>query len=149
MTWTLLGISRMTDYFYKRNGALPTNFYGALLTAAVAPTEATTTPTGLTQITAGNGYTTGGIIVPPSIVGFTSITTTTIVTMVMKDLQWTAAGGPIPLSGGGARYLILTDDNGTFNSREVYAFWDLTSDRSVSDTQNLNLNDFELRGDTV
>jgi len=64
----------------------------------------------------------------------------------IEDVVWTATGGPIPASGNGARYAILTDDNGTQSAREVYAFWDLTSDRSVSDTQSLTLADLELRG---
>jgi hypothetical protein len=63
----------------------------------------------------------------------------------VKDLVWTASGGPIPASGDGARYAIFTDDNGTIGSREVYAYWDLTSDRTVSDGQTLTLQDCELR----
>ena len=62
-----------------------------------------------------------------------------------KDIVWTASGGSIPASGDGARYAVLLDDNATVGSREVLAWWDLTSDRSVSDGQTLTLQDCELR----
>jgi hypothetical protein len=58
---------------------------------------------------------------------------------------WTAAGGNLPGSGNGARYLVITDDNATKASREVWAFFDLTADRTVSDTQALTLQGSELR----
>ena len=38
----------------------PTNFYVALVTSATAPTADTNTFSELTEIAAGNGYTTGG-----------------------------------------------------------------------------------------
>jgi hypothetical protein len=63
----------------------------------------------------------------------------------VKDIAWTASGGSIPASGNGARYAVLTDDNGTVGSREVYAYWDLTADRTVSVGQTLTLQNLELR----
>jgi hypothetical protein len=57
---------------------------------------------------------------------------------------WTASTGPLPASGGGARYAVLTDDNGTVSSREVLAYFDLVSDRVVSDGQTITLQDSEL-----
>ena len=63
----------------------------------------------------------------------------------IKDVVWTASGGPIPASGNGARYAVLTDDNVTQGSREVYFYWDLVSDRSVSSGQTLTLQDMETR----
>ena len=51
----------------------------------------------------------------------------------------------IPISGSGARSAVFTDDNVTIGSREVENYWDLVSDRSVSDGQTLTLQDCELR----
>lgn len=62
----------------------------------------------------------------------------------IKDVSWTASGGSIPSSGSGARYAVLTDDNATVGNREVLAYWDLTSDRTVSDGQTLTLQDLEI-----
>lgn len=65
--------------------------------------------------------------------------------MQIKDVAWTAAGGPIPSGGSGASYAVLLDDNGTIANREVLAYWSLTSARSVSTGQTLTLQDLELR----
>jgi hypothetical protein len=63
----------------------------------------------------------------------------------IKDLVWTASGGNLPASGDGARYAVLTDDNATQGDRECYFYWDLVSDRTVSDTQTLTLEDCEIQ----
>jgi hypothetical protein len=131
-----------------RNGTEPTTFYVALVTSAAAPTADTNTLGDLTQIAAGNGYTSGGIAVARNSTDFDTLTeddTNDRGDLQIKDLTWTASGGSIPGSGNGARYAVLTDDNGTVNSREVYAYWDLTSDRSVSTGQTLTLQNLEIR----
>jgi hypothetical protein len=131
-----------------RNGTEPTTFYVALVTSATAPTADTNTLGDLTQIAAGNGYTSGGIAVARNSTDFDTLTeddTNDRGDLQIKDLTWTASGGSIPGSGNGARYAVLTDDNGTVNSREVYAYWDLTSDRSVSTGQTLTLQNLEIR----
>ena len=92
-----------------RGESLPTNFYVALVTSAVAPSQDLNT----------KGQ--------------------------FKDMVWTASGGTLPGSGDGARYAVLTDDNVTQDDREVWCYWDLSSDRVVSDTQTLTLSDLELR----
>jgi len=40
---------------------------------------------------------------------------------------------------------VITDDNATESSREVWGYWSLGSARTVSDTQQLTLQDLELR----
>ena len=67
----------------------------------------------------------------------------------IKDLIWTATGGPIPASGDGARWAVLTTDEATVANRQVIAFFDLVSPRSVSAGQTITLLDMELQGDTV
>ena len=131
-----------------RGVAVETNLYIALVTSAVAPVADTNTFGQLTEITAGNGYTTGGYQLTP---GDTDLDVWTEDDandrglIQLKDIVWTASGGSIPSAGDGARYAVLIDDNGTVADREVYAFWDLVSDRSVSVGQTLTLQDCELR----
>lgn len=128
--------------------AVETNYYIALLTSATAPTVDTNLMSDHTQIAVGNGYADGGFSLTPGVVDFDSLVeddTNDMAELQVKDVVWTAAGGPIPASGGGARYAVITDDNVTVSAREIYAFWDLTTDRTVSDTQTLTLQDLELR----
>lgn len=134
---------------YFRGAAAPTNFYLALITSAVAPTADTNTLSELTQIASGNGYTTNGISIARNSTDFDTLTeddTNDWAQALLKDIVWTASGGNLPGSGSGARYAVLTDDNATPGSRQVIAYFDLGSDRTVSDTQTLTLVDCTLRG---
>jgi hypothetical protein len=133
-----------------RNATEPTNYYVALVTSANTPTVDTNTLSQLTELANGNGYTTGGIQITrgdgSSGIGFDVLTeddSADTAYIQLEDLVWTAAGGSLPASGG-ARYAVLTDDNGTVGSREVYCWWDLSSDRQVTDTQTLTLVDCKL-----
>lgn len=145
--WTNKGKFQMLGRAY-RGVALPTNFFVALFTSAVAPVADTNTKGELTEIASGNGYTTGGISLSKNSTDFDVITeddTNDRALIQIKDLVWMASGGTLPASGSGARYAAFTDDNATQGSREVYHFWDLSSDRSVSDTQTLTLQNCEIR----
>lgn len=145
--WTNKGKFSIFDAYFRNTGA-PTNFFVALVTSATAPTAATNLMSDLTEIAAGNGYTTGGFSLDRNSTDFDVLTeddTNNRGDIQIKDVTWTASGGSIPASGDGARYAVITDDNGTVANREVYAFWDLSSDRTVSDTQVLTLQDLELR----
>jgi len=145
--WTNRGKFTTLGCFF-RGETIPTNFYVALVTSATAPTCDINTLSELTEIAAGNGYTTGGYQLTPNSTDFDVINeddTNDLAKIQIKDVVWTASGGPIPDSGSGARYAVLTDDNATVGSRLVLAYWDLTSDRSVSDGQSLTLQDCELR----
>lgn len=131
-----------------RNGTEPTNFYVALVTSATAPTADTNTLSQLTEIATGNGYTTGGYSLNRDSTDFDTMTEDDSADRgyaQVKDIVWTASGGNLPASGSGARYAVLTDDNATVGSREVWAYWDLTSDRTVSTGQTLTLQNLELR----
>jgi len=145
--WTNKGKMSILDAYFRNNGA-PTNFYVALVTSATAPTQDTDTLGQMTEIAAGNNYTSGGFSLTPGATDFDVLNeddTNDRGDIQIKDVAWTASGGPIPASGNGARYAVLTDDNVTVSNREVYAYWDLTSDRSVSDGQTLTLQNVELR----
>lgn len=131
-----------------RNATEATNFFIALITDADTPTADTNTFNDLTEIAAGTGYTAGGISLNRDATDFDVITEDDAndrALVQLKNIVWTASGGPVPTSGSGARYAILTDDNGTQSSREIWAYWDLSSDRTVSDGQTLTLVDCELR----
>jgi hypothetical protein len=145
--WTNKGKFQMLGRIY-RGVALPTNYYVALCTSANTPTADTNTLSQLTEIAAGNGYTSGGIQLSKNATDFDVLTeddTNDRALIQIRDLVWTASGGALPASGNGARWAVLTDDNGTVGSREVYHFFDLSSDRQVSDTQTLTLQNCEIR----
>lgn len=149
--WTARGVRRMMEVAFQGTAA-PSMFYVALVKATTAPTRATTTLSGLSEIAAGNGYTSGGVSVARSAVGFDTLTEDTVnflVDLELLDVAWTATGGSIPASGDGARYAVLTNDNGTVANREVWFVWDLQGARSVSVGQAITLRDLTLRGSAV
>lgn len=145
--WTNKGKAKVLD-LALRGASPPTTFYVALVTSATAPTADTNTLSQLTEVAAGNGYTSGGIAVNNDSTDFDTLTendTNDRGEILIKDLVWTASGGSLPGSGNGARYAVLTDDNGTVGSREVYFYWDLSSDRVISTGQTLTLQNLEIR----
>lgn len=149
--FTNRGKLRVLEMTYRgeyNGGSLPTNFYVALCTSAVAPTADTNVMDDLTQINVGTGYADGGYSLTPGSTDFDVMAEddgSDYGYIQIKDIVWTASGGPIPTSGNGARYAVMTDDTVTVSGREVIAYWDLTSDRQVSDGQTLTLQNCELR----
>lgn len=145
--WTNKGKYKMLGWTL-RGESMPTNLYLALVTSATAPSADLNTLSELTEIAAGNGYTSGGYQLAFNSTDWdvwTEDDTNDRGLIQLKDITWSASGGSIPDSGSGARYAVLTDDNGTVGSREVYGYWDLAADRSVSDGQDLTLQDTEWR----
>jgi len=147
MLWTNRGKFLMLSWAFPRV-AFPTNYYVALVTDAVAPTVDINTLGELTEITAGNGYTTGGYQLTPNDTDFDTTTeddTSDLAFVQIKDIVWTAVAGPIPSAGDGARYAILTDDIGVVANRQVIAAWDLVTSRMCTATFSITLEDCELR----
>jgi len=147
MAWTNRGAKRILDIAF-RNTNVPTIFYAILCTSAVAPSRTTNTFTELTQITAGNGYTSGGLALTRNTTDWDTLSeddSSHFGSVLAKDATWTASGGTIPASGNGARYLVITDDNGTLNSREVIGYFDLGGDTSVSSGQPLTITDLGFK----
>lgn len=149
--WTNRG-AQLAQAAYLANGTEPTNFYVALVTSATTPTVDHNTLSEFTEIAAGNGYSTGGLSVARAIAGggldWASVTeddTDNRSEAVLENVVWTASGGPIPASGGGARWALLTTDEGTVGNRQVVLWWDLVSDRTVSDGQTLAISAAESR----
>jgi hypothetical protein len=147
MPWTNRG-KYLVLQGYFRNTGMPTTFYLALATSATAPTPDTNTFGELTEIAAGNNYNSGGAPVARNATDFDVLTeddTNDRALIQLKDITWTASGGSLPASGGGARYACLLDDNATPASRQVVATFDLVSDRTVSVGQPLTLQNCEMR----
>lgn len=146
--WTNRGARRALAILFQGEAA-PADFYVALVKASPAPTADTVTMASLSEITAGNGYTAGGIQLNRDSVDFDTLnenTTDDLAEALIRDLVWTASGGAIPSSGDGARYAVLTDDDGTLSAREVWIVFDLTSARTVSTGQALTLRDLTIQG---
>lgn len=146
--WTNRGKKRILDYFFRRTGGLPTQFYFALCTSAVTPNADHNVLGDLTEIAAGNGYTAGGRIVTPNGTSFPYLAeddANDLAVMIASTFAWTASGGNLPASGNGARWVVLTDDNATLASRDIFCFWDLGADRVVSNGQQLALIDITIR----
>ncbi|NNK57420.1 MAG: hypothetical protein HKP44_08935, partial [Desulfofustis sp.] len=102
----------------------------------------------VTEISSGNGYVAGGLQLIKNSTDFPGLSendSTDLASVQIRTLIWTASGGNLPSSGSGAAFLILTDDNGTQASREVWAWFDLGGERIVSDTQTLSASNGELR----
>jgi len=132
---------------FFRDTGLPTNFYVALITVDNVPDADDNLMSDLTEITAGNGYTTGGYSLDPNATDFDVLTEDDAndkALIQIKDVQWTAAGGTIPSAGNDARYAVLTDDNATVADREVYVWWDLVSGRSIASGDALILQDLQI-----
>lgn len=144
--WTNKGKAHVLGITFQ-NLTEKTNYYIALVTSATSPDVDINTLSQMTEIAAGNGYTTGGYELTPGDTDFDTLTeddTGNTGTVLIKDVVWTASGGTIPGSGSGARWAVLTDDNATVGSREVYAWWDLATDLSVTTGQTLTLSDLGL-----
>ncbi len=146
MAWTNNGKEQML-LVWVGGVAAETNLYMILLTSATAVGVDINTVADVTQVAIGNGYADGGFQLTPGGTDFDVITVDEpgdFAYAQVKDIVWTAQGGNLP-SSGAARYCALTDDNTPVSAREVYIGWDLGSDRVVSDTQMLTLQNVEFR----
>ena len=127
--------------------APPANFYLRLFTSATAPGADTNDVSSLTEIADGNGYSQGtGEQINRDGVDFDVLTQDDVndrAFVQLRDIVFTAAGGQIPSGGDGARYACLCDATG--GAAEVEVYFDLQSDRVISDGQSMTLQDCEIR----
>ena len=136
------GKKLLLDYAFEAS-TVPSTYYLALCTSATTPTKAINTFSQLVEINSGNGYVTGG----SSLTAATDFTVTEVdgavgAKVVIADVTWSASGGNLPSSGDGARWAVLLD--GAVSGSNVLAYFDLVSDRTVSDTQTLTIEDAEI-----
>ena len=146
--WTNRGKFAILGVYFRGASIQGSGFAIFLATSAVAPTPDHNVKGDMTEIAVNNGYSVGGINVNRDSTDFDVLTeddTNDWALVQLKDIVWTASGGPIPASGNGARYAVLTDRHATPASREIIAMFDLVSDRTVSDGQTLSLLNCELR----
>jgi len=146
--WTNRGKFRSLEE-YLTALAIPGGAFALFLaTSATPPTADHNLKTDLAEIATGNGYSAGGLNVNRDTTDWdvrTEDDTADRAFFQIKDLVWTASGGALPSSGNGARYAGLTDRHATPSSRELLAYFDLVSDRTVSSGQTLTLQNCELR----
>lgn len=142
--WTNKGKYRILEFAYE-GGTVPTNYYMVMFTSQTAPTCDSNVLTDASEVASANGYVTGGSQLAPS-TGFDTLTeddTNDKAYVQVVDVTWTASGGSIP-SSGNAYYAGLTDDNATTASREVYHYWSFGADYSVSDGQEITVQDAQI-----
>jgi hypothetical protein len=145
--WTANGLQLLLSYFF-RGATMPSNFYVALITNATAPSWSDTVFSTYTELPSANGYTTGGFQLTPNATDFDNLVendTNDRAELQIKDVAWTASGGPIPSTGAGASYAVLLDDNGTVANRVPFCWWDLGTARTATDGQQIILKDLEMR----
>lgn len=135
------GKFQMLKYAFDAT-TVPSTYYLALCTATTTPTKATNVLSDLTEVSSGNGYTSGG----SSLTADTNFTVTEVdstigAKVVIDNVTWTASGGNLP-SGDGARWAVLLDGN--TSSSNVLGYFDLTSARTVSDGQTLTVQACEI-----
>lgn len=133
--WTNRGKKAALAAFTRGTAISGSSFRLVLCTAANTPTVDTNTMSELTEIAAGNGYTSGGFTIAQSAVGWPGLTEDDVNDKAVAEalsVTWTASGGSLPPSGTGARWAVLTDANGTLGSREVFAFFDLSTARTLT-----------------
>ena len=130
-----------------QEASIPATFYFEMYTSDFAFTADTNTNADVTNCPAGNGYTVGGNACAPA-TGFDSLTEDDAndrASVQVVDQTWTASGGAIPTSGNALYYCALVDNNATTESREVYNYWGLGANRTVSDGQAITIQDAEIR----
>lgn len=96
----------------------------------VAPVATNTVLANITQIAAGNGYTTGGTA--------TTITvseTTGTTTVSGTEVVFTASGGPMATF----RYAVLYNDSATSPADALVAWWDYGSSLTLQDTETFTV----------
>lgn len=95
-----------------------------------APVVTNTVKTDITEISAGNGYTTGGITLTTT----SSSQTSGVYKLVLANDDITASGGSI----GPFRYAVLYND--TASNDELICFMDYGSSITLADGEKLNIN---------
>ncbi len=104
-----------------------------LMLTDVAPVAGNSVKADLTEISAGNGYTAGGITVTPA----SSSQTGGTYTLVINDITaaWAASGG----SMAQFRYVVLYNDTPTSPADPLLGWWDMGSEINLAIGNSINL----------
>jgi len=112
---------------------LQTNTLKIALTNS-APSASNSLLSDITQISSGNGYTTGGTTATVS----SSAQTSGTYKLVLADVVFTASGGSI----GPFRYAVLYDSTPTSPLKPLIGYWDYGSSVTLADTETFTV-DFD------
>jgi hypothetical protein len=113
------------------------NLQGDTLKVALtntAPVATNTVRANLTEISNGNGYTTGGVAATVS----SSSQSSGTYKLVLSDVTITAAGGSV----GPFRYFVLVDDTPTSPADPLVGWWDYGSSITLADGESITV-DFD------
>lgn len=132
---------------------LPSTFYYILLQQGHSVSIDNNTVSDVWEIVEGNGYTSGGVLVPLTITEGASITEDDIndlASVVLRNLTAVAAsGGAVPVSQGNVRYGALTTDEGTIADRQIIAIFDLDpigeTGWSIPDAKQLDIQGHQIK----
>src|SRR3972149_6707445 len=105
--WTNRGKFRALEEYLTAASIPGSAFALFLATSATAPGADHNLKTDLTEIATTNGYSAGGLNVNRDTTDWdvrTEDDSADRAFFQIKDLVWTASGGPLPASGNGARY---------------------------------------------
>ena len=145
---TIRGLARTLESVFHgtwNGGPLPSSFYLMLLSAI--PTSAANLVSDLSEIPAGNGYSSGGnqVAVPGDFEAIVEDDVNDWAYVQLVDQTYTSTGGLIPSDGSSIFAAALTDDNATLASREVFGWLDLSGPIVISDLQDMTVLDPEIR----
>jgi hypothetical protein len=121
----------------------PSTFYAILLPSGATVNVDVNTVSDTSEIPAGNGYTSGGVAVARSNLGFIDLTeddTNNWATIEVKNTEFTTSGGAIPTSGD-IRYMAITTDEAAVADRQILFVFDLGSSITIPDGKYLNVKD--------
>lgn len=139
-TWTDYGINRMLDITF-RSATGPTACSVRLLTNLTGADVDAENFADLNEISAGNGYTTGGETVTLDSSGFDVLADDSGNSrqyLQLADVQWTASGGSIAAAGAA---LVMTDSG----TDKVWAVFDFGGTVTATDGGTFTLQNCELR----
>jgi len=137
---------RMSEIVFRASTP-PDGFRLVLCTSGSPPGDDTNTFAELIEIEAGNGYDSGGELLTPGETDFDVLVEddgTDKAYVQIRDVEWIAAGGPIPVTGGSIRYAVLLDNNVTPASREVWDWWDFGGEISVPEGSGVLLRNLQM-----
>lgn len=139
-TWTDYGINRMLDITF-RSATGPTACSVRLLSNLTGADVDAENFADLNEVSAGNGYATGGETVTLDSSGFDVLqddSGNNRQYLQLADVQWTASGGSIAAAGAA---LVMTDGG----TAKVWAIFDFGGTVTATDNGTFTLQNCELR----